>query len=247
MKRALLDRLLRLRAEQRPVAVLTDIRSGAQSLVVDGEIEGDLQPSAEQLAAAIAALEADRSCLLPGAVELFLQAFSPPLRLVIVGAVHIAQVLGPMAVALGYRVLVVDPRRAWATRERFPELTVVTDWPDTALAGLALDQRSAVVTLSHDPKLDDPALEIALKSTAFYIGALGSRKTHAKRIDRLRARGLPESALARIHGPAGLALGGRGPGEIAVSILAQMTQVLHGTPPVAPGSATDDLRTDAAG
>jgi len=238
MKAAVLDRLLRLRAAQRPVALLTDLASGRQALIVDGRAEGELQPGPDQLAAAVDATQSDRSGLLPGAPESFLQVFNPPLRLIIVGAVHIAQVLAPMAALLGYRVAVVDPRRAWATAERFPEVSVLADWPDAALSGLGLDHRSAVVTLSHDPKLDDPALEASLKSDAFYIAALGSRKTHAKRIERLRARGIDEPGLARIHGPAGLTLGGRSPGEIAVSILAQMTQSLHETAPAASARAT---------
>lgn len=238
MKAAVLDRLLHLRAEHRPVALLTDLTSGRQALIVDGRAEGELQPGTDQLAAAADAIRSDRSGLLPGDAEVFAHVFNPPLRLIIVGAVHIAQVLAPMATLLGYRVAVVDPRRTWATAERFPEVTVLAEWPDAALAGLGLDHRSAVVTLSHDPKLDDPALETALKSDTFYIAALGSRKTHAKRMERLRARGIDESDLARIQGPAGLAIGGRSPGEIAVSILAQMTQSLHETVPAASARAT---------
>jgi xanthine dehydrogenase accessory factor len=135
--------------------------------------------------------------------RVFLQVFNPPLRLVIVGAVHIAQALVPMAALAGYAVTVVDPRRSFATDERFPDVAVSTDWPDEALESLAPDRRTAVVTLTHDPKLDDPALLVAVRSEAFYVGALGSRRTHAKRLDRLREQGADDAALARIRGPAG--------------------------------------------
>jgi len=247
MKRALLERLLWLHAENRPVALLTDLASGRQSLIVDGAQEGDLPASAEWIAAATTAIETNFCGVHPSELRIFVQVFNPPLRLIVVGAVHIAQALAPMAAMLGYRVLVVDPRRAWTASERFPNVTVIAEWPDRALAGLALDRRSAVVTLSHDPKLDDPALEIALRSPAFYIGALGSRKTHDERLERLRTRGFGDAALARIHGPAGLALGGRSPAEIAVSILAEMTQVSHEASRNAAAEVKNDLRTDIAG
>jgi xanthine dehydrogenase accessory factor len=135
-----------------------------------------------------------------------------------------------MAALAGYEVIVVDPRRAFATSERFPGLTLRHDWPDEALDAIRLDARSAVVTLTHDPKLDDPALDRALRSQAFYIGSLGSKKTHAARLQRLSEAGFDESALARIHGPAGLAIGAKSPAEIAVSVLAQLTAARHGQP-----------------
>jgi xanthine dehydrogenase accessory factor len=146
----------------------------------------------------------------------------------VVGAVHIAQALAPMALRLGYAVFITDPRRAFATDERFPGLTVSTDWPDEALDAWKPDSRTAIVTLTHDPKLDDPALDRALKSQAFYIGALGSRKTHAARLDRLRALGHDEAALARIQGPVGLNIGAVTAGEIGLSILAQIVAVRRG-------------------
>ena len=148
---------------------------------------------------------------------------SPPLRLFVVGAVHIAQALAPMASLLGYAVTVIDPRRAFVTAERFPDVTVVTEWPDEALVAAELDARSAVVTLTHDPKLDDPALHVALASPAFYIGSLGSRRTHARRIDRLTEAGFTPETLARIHAPVGLDIGAVTAGEIAASIAAELT------------------------
>jgi xanthine dehydrogenase accessory factor len=158
---------------------------------------------------------------------LFIQPFNPPLRLIVVGAVHISQSLVPMARLLGYDVTVVDPRRAFATDARFPDVAVRHDWPDEALAELRPDARTAVVTLTHDPKIDDPALDVALKSEAFYIAALGSKRTHAGRLERLAALGHDKVALGRIHGPAGLDIGAESPAEIALSVMAQMTLVLR--------------------
>ena len=153
---------------------------------------------------------------------------NPPARLVVIGAVHVAQPLAEMARLAGLMVTIVDPRRAWATAARFPGLALVTEWPDVALESLALDARSAVVTLTHDPKLDDPALIVALRSPAFYIGCLGSKKTHAARRERLAAAGFDEAALARLHGPVGLRIGARSPAEIAVSILGELIAALRG-------------------
>ena len=157
----------------------------------------------------------------------FLEVHNPPLELALVGAVHIAQPLAAMARLAGYAVRVIDPRAAFATEARFPGVTLHQGWPDEILATSPLGSRSALVVLAHDPKIDDPALEIALGSRAFYIGALGSKKTHAARLERLSGRGHEREALARIHGPAGLAIGARSPAEIALSILAQMTQTLR--------------------
>jgi len=157
----------------------------------------------------------------------FLEVHNPPLELALVGAVHIAQPLAAMARLCGYAVRVIDPRAAFATEARFPGVMLHQAWPDEILATSPLGSRSALVALAHDPKIDDPALEIALGSRAFYVGALGSKKTHAARLERLSARGHEQEALARIHGPAGLAIGARSPAEIALSILAQMTQTLR--------------------
>jgi xanthine dehydrogenase accessory factor len=159
--------------------------------------------------------------------ETFVAIHNPPLRLIVVGAVHIAQALVPMARIAGYDPVLIDPRESFASAARFPGETVLDDWPDEALRGLGLDGRTALVLLTHDPKLDDPALAEALRSGVFYIGALGSARTHAKRVARLAAAGFSEAEIARIHGPVGLDIGAAGPSEIAVSILAEMTRVLR--------------------
>lgn len=235
MKRALYDRLMEARTAKRPVVLITRIDDGAQALLDGDEISGDLERDESLRESARRMRDEDRS----GRVGegYFLQVFNPPLRLLLVGAVHIAQALAPMATFAGYDVTIVDPRRAWASEERFPGLTIRDDWPDEALSALAPDRRTAVVALTHDPKLDDPALQVALASPAFYIGALGSTRTHAKRLDRLREAGIEEAALARIHGPVGLSIGARSPAEIAISILAQMTQALHGAAPLVKAEA----------
>ncbi|MDJ0942000.1 MAG: XdhC family protein [Kiloniellales bacterium] len=234
MKREVFDALQTARAAKRPAALVTELDSGRQAVVDRGAVgAGALQPGPEVLSAVAAAIRHDRSGRLPEPLEgHFVAVFNPPLRLAIVGAVHTAQLLAPMAELAGYEVTLIDPRRAWASPDRFPGLTLVDDWPDEALAKLAPDSRTAVVTLTHDPKLDDPALIAALNSEAFYLGALGSRRTHATRLERLRDQGCEEAALARIHGPIGLPLGGRSPAEIAIAVLAQMTQVLHGAGPL---------------
>lgn len=231
MKRALLQQLLQAKRAKRPLALVTEVETGRQ-LLLDGEAaEGELPAEPALLHAARARLALDRSGLLEDGRH-FVQVFLPPLRLAIVGAVHISQALVPMAALAGYAVTVIDPRRSWATDERFPGVELVTAWPDEALEAFRPDARTAVVTLTHDPKLDDPALLQALRSPAFYVGALGSTRTHAKRLERLRAEGLDEAALARIHGPAGLAIGARSPAEIAVSVLAEMTAALREAPPL---------------
>lgn len=234
MRRATLAALQEARRAKRPVALVTDLDDGRKALIDRGEVvAGDLVLSSPVLDAAEAALKRDRSGRLPEPDNtLFVETFNPPLRLVIVGAVHIAQKLAPMAALAGYVVTVVDPRRAFATDSRFPQVRLRHDWPDEAVRSLGPDHRTAVVTLTHDPKLDDPALTAALESEAFYVGALGSTRTHAKRLDRLAEAGLGDDQLRRIHGPLGLPLGGRAPGEIAVAALAQMTRVLHGAPPL---------------
>lgn len=160
--------------------------------------------------------------------ETFVAVHNPPLRLVVVGAVHIAQALVPMAQLAGYDPAVIDPRAAFASAERFPGVTLLDDWPDEAVAALGLDARTALVLLTHDPKLDDPALEAGLRAQCFYIGALGSKRTQGKRVERMQAAGFDADTIARIHGPVGLDIGAAGPAEIAVSILAEMTAVLRG-------------------
>lgn len=159
---------------------------------------------------------------------MFVHVFNPPLRLVVVGAVHIAQALVPMAELVGYEVVVVDPRRSFASVDRFPDIVLVDEWPDDAVTALAPDSRTALVTLTHDPKFDDPALIAGLRSPAFYIGSLGSRRTHRARLERLRQAGVEERALARIHAPIGLDIGAQSPAEISTAIVAEMTAVLRG-------------------
>ncbi len=232
MKAALLDRLVALRAAKQPVAHVADLVFGLHSLVTQDTVEGDAGLDSTRLAEIRGMLGRDDSGLLEqGDSRLFVTSHNPPPRLMIVGAVHIAQALAPMARLAGYGVTIIDPRSAFADPDRFPGLTLNSDWPDEALAALGPDSRSAIVTLTHDPKLDDPALDAALNSPAFYIGALGSKKTQAARVERLRAAGFTDQAIARIHGPIGLRLGGRGAAEIAISILAQMTAVRFGAQP----------------
>ncbi len=236
MRRELLDALLQARTAKKAAVLVTHLADGRQALVAGDAVSGDLPLAPADLAAARQALRDDRSGRLSES-ELFLQVFNPPLRLLVVGAVHIAQALVPMAQILGYDVTIVDPRPAFATEQRFPGTTLVDEWPDDAMAQLAPDRRTAVVTLTHDPKLDDPALTEALKSDSFYIAALGSTRTHAKRLERLRAAGLGEDTLARIHAPAGLAIGAKSPAEIALSVCAQMTAALRGAPPLVKAEA----------
>ncbi len=228
MKSAILAQLLADHAAKRPAALVTDLDSGAQALLHLEDMSGDLELPEPILAAARDALRADRNGPLdtPGR-RLFAHVLNPPLRLILVGAVHISQALAPMAALAGYSVTVVDPRRAFATDARFPDVALSTDWPDEAMQKMGLDHRTAIVTLTHDPKLDDPALQVALRSPAFYIGALGSTRTHAKRLQRLAEAGFSEVEAARIHGPVGLSIGARSPAEIAISILGQVTSVLH--------------------
>ncbi len=226
MKRATLQALLQAQADKRPAVLVTDLASGDETLIVDGQAaDAALQAEID------AAVRADRSRTVDHqGRRLFINVFNPPLRLIVVGAVHIAQALVPMASIAGYDVTVVDPRRAFASDERFPDVRVSRDWPDEALEALAPDARTAIVTLTHDPKLDDPALDVALKSPAFYIASLGSKKTHAGRLDRLATLGHDQTTLARIHGPAGLPLGAVSPAEIAVAVVAEMTRALRQDP-----------------
>lgn len=210
------------RSFRRVVVRAIDLDTGEDRL-----IEPDADSSPLGLAAATAA-RVDRSAILD--VEgrrWFLAVYSPPIDLAIVGAVHIAQALCKLGTLVGHRVRVIDPRASFATAERFPGVTLSHEYPDEALARAPLGRRSALVALSHDPKIDDPALVTALESTAFYIGALGSRKNQMARIERLKAHGFNNEQLARIHGPVGLAIGARTPEEIAVSIVAQITEVLR--------------------
>ena len=228
MQRSTLDRLLEARGAKRPAAHLRWLEHGDEALVVAGEVVVGGPLPQEILDAVRAAHRRDKgTTVATGRGPLFIQVFNPPLRLVVVGAVHIAQALVPMASLAGYDVTVVDPRRAFASDARFPGVDVRQDWPDEALEALGPDARTAVVTLTHDPKLDDPALDMALRSEAFYIAALGSKRTHAGRLERLAELDHDQAALGRIHGPAGLSIGAVSPAEIAIAVLAEMTKELR--------------------
>ena len=228
MKRAFLDRALAISRAGRPAALVTHLKSGQHALIERDSTEGDLRLDPTALAAVRAAIRDDRSTTVETSDgRLFVEVTNPPLRLIVVGAVHVAQPLARMAAIAGYSVIIVDPRSAFATEERFPGVALSTDWPDEAMPRLKPDRRTAIVTLTHDPKIDDPALTVALKSEAFYVGALGSKRTHAGRSQRLREAGFTDVDIARIHGPVGLSIGALTPAEIATSILAQITQVLR--------------------
>ncbi|MEL6570277.1 MAG: XdhC/CoxI family protein [Pseudomonadota bacterium] len=214
MPLALLESLVAAVEAKTPLAYVADLQNGARQIAT-----AEAYPSR---------FRADRS----GVEEdsgTFVAIQNPPLRMIIVGAVHIAQHLVPMARACGYAPVVIDPRGAFGSEARFPGVDIRDDWPDEALAALAPDARTAVVTLTHDPKLDDPAIMSALNGPAFYLGCLGSTRTHAKRVDRLIAAGFSTAEIDRIHAPVGLNIGGKSPAEIAVSIIAQVTATLRGS------------------
>ena len=226
MRLELLSALNAERAARRACILVTELPGGAQRLVKAEEVAGDplevvLEP----------AFRSGKS----GAVEhdgksYFLTVQVPAVRLVLVGAVHISQALAPMAKLCGLDPVVIDPRTAFASSERFPDVEVVADWPDEALERAPLDRYSAIALLTHDPKIDDRALERALKAECFYIGALGSRKTHAKRLERMRAAGFSETALTRVHAPIGLDIGAVSPAEIAASIVGEVIGALRKKP-----------------
>src|SRR5215831_5561996 len=217
------------RAARRAVFVVTDEASGEQRLIKASDIAKD--PLRAMLEAHLRSGKSGMEETPQGKV--FVTAHVPPPRLVITGAVHISQALAPMAGLLGYDVTIVDPRTAFATPERFPDVKLIPEWPDVALPPLAIDRYTAFVALTHDPKIDDPALLHALARDCFYTGALGSRKTHGRRIERLKAQGASDDALARIHAPIGLAIGAVSPPEIAVAIMGEITQRLRESPQAA--------------
>lgn len=236
MNGLLLQALDRACAQARPVVLARSLEEGPQYLVdqFGAEAFGEQDdrsnsevPEALLQACRDALARDDAWALEIGDRRYLIQTIAPPPRLVVIGAVHIAQKLIPMAIVAGYRVQLLDPREAFASEERFPDVEIINDWPQEIMASLRLDARTAVVTLSRDSKIDEPALKCALESEAFYIGALGSKRTHAKRLTRLRSLGFDAQTLARICGPVGLPLGGRSPAEIAVAILAQMTRVRY--------------------
>ena len=223
MKQNTLAELNAERAARRAVIVVTNVVSGDQRLIKAADIAAD--PLHAELDKHLrmgksGAIEADGR-------KLFLNVYAPTAKLVIVGAVHISQALAPLARSLGYDVTVFDPRTAFASPERFPDVPLVVEWPDVALPPLNVDHYTAFVAVTHDPKIDDPALLHAFERNCFYIGALGSRKTHAKRADRLKAQGASDADVARIHAPIGLNIGAVSPSEIAVAIMAEITAQLR--------------------
>ena len=220
MRADLLHSLAVAQRQRNAVAVITNLVTGAQRMVRREDAIGD--------AVLDRAFRFDKSGIehTPDG-EVFISIHNPKLRLIIIGAVLIAQSVIPMAEAAGYDVTVIDPRGAFATGARFPDVSLHVEWPDEVLPKLGLDARTAVLALTHDPKIDDPALDLVLKSGVFYIGALGSKKTQGSRVERLRALGHGDATLARIHGPIGLNIGAVGAAEIAISIMAEMTQTLR--------------------
>ncbi len=224
MKLSTLQTLADARSNGRPVALLTFLDDHSQrvnfrdDLVKGNPIDDAVEEAFRRARSQVVETEGRK---------VFIRVYNPPLRLLIVGAVHIAQPLIEIAKQCDYSITVIDPRKAFATAERFPEVELIWEWPDKALDRLELNERTAVVTLTHDSKLDEPALVAALASDVFYIGALGSRRTHAARCDRLRQSGVAEELLEKIHAPIGMDIGAESPAEIAVSIIAEMTHALH--------------------
>ena len=213
----LLAQLVEARANKRAFALMTNVRTWERRMTDGTEIDD----------AAIEMMRMDRSGFVG---DWFVCVHNPPLRMIVVGGVHIAQPLVQMAQIAGYDCVIVDPREAFASEARFPGMRIIHDWPDEAIDSESPDARTAIVTLTHDPKIDDPALRSALNSDAFYLGCLGSRRTHAKRIDRLAEAGICEAELARIHAPVGLDIGARSPAEVAVAVLAEVTASLRRPP-----------------
>jgi xanthine dehydrogenase accessory factor len=223
MKPSLLKEVAEARAARRAIATITNLQSGAQRLVRFEDAKND--PLADILEKGFRFDKSGVEQTVEG--EVFITIHNPKLRLVIIGAVLIAQGVIPMAEAAGYDVTVIDPRGAFATGARFPNVALHAEWPDELLPKLGLDARTAFLALTHDPKIDDPALHLALRSSVFYIGALGSKKTQGARVERLKAAGFSEQEISRIHGPIGLAIGAVGAAEIAISIMAEMTKCLR--------------------
>jgi len=226
MRLEILETMNAARRERRAGALATRLADGAQRFVAAEAV------AADPLAASIeAALRSGRSVVVEHAGESwFLTVIVPPMRLAMIGAVHISQALAPIAKIAGLDVAIIDPRAAFATPDRFPDVPVIAQWPDEALAASPLDRYTAICLLTHDPKIDDPALVRALKADCFYIGALGSRKTHAGRLERMRAAGFDEAALARIHAPIGLDIGAVSPAEIAVAIMGEIIAAMRKKP-----------------
>ncbi|MCO6390507.1 XdhC family protein [Aliihoeflea aestuarii] len=223
MERDVLTTLNRERAARRAAILVSDFENGISTLYREADTrEGALG------AALSSAFDSGKSGMVEiDGQKLFFNVHLPSARLVIIGAVHISQALAPMARIAGFDVEIVDPRSAFATPERFPDTVVTAEWPDKVLTERPLDAFTALVAVTHDPKIDDGPIEAALRAGAFYVGALGSRKTHSKRVDRLRASGLSDGEIARIRAPIGLSIGAASPAEIAVAVLAEVIQSLR--------------------
>lgn len=223
MKLSTLKTLNEARAGRRGIVLVTDVETGTERTVDEVSLAAD--PMGDLIGAQ---LRKGKSAMVEHAgIRYFLTVHVPPVKLVMIGAVHISQALVPLARLLGYDPIVVDPRTAFASPERFPGVPLIAEWPDIALPGLGIDRYTAFVALTHDPKIDDPALHHALERDCFYVGALGSRKTHARRIERLMGAGIPASSTSRIRAPIGLDIGAVSPAEIAVSIIAEITAALR--------------------
>jgi xanthine dehydrogenase accessory factor len=221
----ILEKLNAARQERAAAILVTDTGTGAARMVLEKEgYEAD--PLRDELAVRFRS-GASGSVTTDAGVNYFLTVQMPPPRLIVVGAVHISQALAPMARIAGFDMTIIDPRTAFATEERFPDVPLLAEWPDVALPKVGLDSFTGLIALTHDPKIDDEPIAAALRADCFYVGALGSRKTHGKRLDRLRETGLDDRLLARIHAPIGLAIGARSPAEIAVAILAQVIEALR--------------------
>jgi xanthine dehydrogenase accessory factor len=219
----ILEQIVESRGLRKAVALVTELESGKQRVIARDHAADDTL--AQVLDEAFRTGESGVHKLPEG--EYFVHVYNPRLRLIVIGAVHIAQALIPIARAAGYDVVVIDPRGAFATADRFPDIKLHTEWPDEVMPEIGLDHQTALLALTHDPKIDDPALSAALKSKVFYIGALGSKKTQAKRSERLKAARFSDEQIARIRGPVGLDIGARGPVEIAIAIMAEITRTLR--------------------
>jgi xanthine dehydrogenase accessory factor len=223
MRLSLLSDLNAERTARRAAVLVTDVASGEQRLVREAEVRSD--PLAHDMQKKLS--QGKSGLVEQDGRQFFLTVQVPTMRVVVIGAVHISQALAPMAKCVDLDVTIIDPRTAFATPERFPDVPVRAEWPDAVLPEIGIDRYTAVVALTHDPKIDDPALAAALQSECFYIGALGSRKTHERRVQRLTASGFTEAELVRIHAPIGLDIGSVSPAEIAVSILAEIVATLR--------------------
>lgn len=226
MELKVLERLNQARRERAAAILVTEAATGAVRLVVEGDGYA-ADPLRQELAARFRS-GVSGSVTDDASASFFLTVQLPPPRLVVIGAVHISQALAPMARIAGFDVTIIDPRTAFATAERFPDVSLLAEWPDEALPKVGLDPFTALVALSHDPKIDDQPITMSLTTGCFYVGALGSRKTHVKRLERLGSeRGLDDAALSRIRAPIGLNIGAKSPAEIAVAILAQIIEALR--------------------